>query len=206
MPITVVERLEPIQINKRNRHLLLMQARLAQRLAHALGQQQAIGQLRERVIPRIPLQQLQALLHLRHVAEQRHVMPNIAVPVMHRTDADPRRHLPAILVAALDLAGPMPVEIQRILHWRIKRREPPQHAMGIQITAQHLVLPVTGEAREGLVHGDDPAERVDQDDAFTGVAEHAGGQLWAEGVEVPVQRAFVTGRRPYLESKPCWAR
>ncbi|WVV49622.1 hypothetical protein THH46_05255 [Pseudomonas sp. NA13] len=114
MPITVVQRLEPVQVNKRNRHLLLINTRLAQRLTHPLSQQQPIGQLRERVIPRVPLQQLQTLLHLRHVAEQRHIVLNVTVPVMHRTDADPRRHLPAILVVALNLTGPMAVEIQRV--------------------------------------------------------------------------------------------
>ncbi len=90
MSMPVIDGLEAVQIQIRDRKHLFPPVRLGHGLVKAIGKQSPIGQARQHIVVghmfKLPL----VLLELGHVGEQRHVLQQFSARIAHRID---RQHL-----------------------------------------------------------------------------------------------------------------
>jgi len=112
----------------------------------------------------------------RHVAYQHHVILRLPLLVAHRADLDQAGEAFPVLPAAPGLALPVTGLGQRVQDDFEFGRSLPAGREHVGRTPDDLRPLEAGDPAEGLVHVDDAAVRIDDDDSFAGVAEHAGGQ------------------------------
>ena len=169
----VVHELEAVQVDEQDRHLFARDGRLRQRLAQALLAQRAVGQLGQHVVLRQKADALffglavgdvdgnanevahlpagGAFAHHRHHQPRRVTAPRLA--------ADAHLALPGVFLAQGGPFGPRAVQ------------------QAGNVVTDHLVELVGRAAAKRLVHADDLALRVHDDDALGRSLEHLGPQL-----------------------------
>ena len=173
----VVDIFEAVQVQKHQRHGLVLALRVGQGGADAVLQQTPVGQAGERVKVGQLADVLFVFLALADVRGNGHVVGHRAAAVAQLADGEPLGVGGAVLAAVPQLALPQPGGVQGVPHRPVKIGVLPPGRQQIGVAPQGLGLGVTGDLGEGLVDPHNPALAVGDDDGFAALLKHPGDQL-----------------------------
>ncbi|MDT4845737.1 hypothetical protein FQZ97_797330 [compost metagenome] len=170
-----VDVLEVVEVQQQQGTVLLFAAGAFQHLGDALGEQQAIGQVGQRVMVGEEVQLVLGTLDRADVGEHRHVVGQLAFVVVDGADVLPERVELAVLAPVPHLAAPFPAVAQGVPHGLVEGLGVAAGTEDARVFAQHLGFVVAGDAGEGAVDVDDAAGGVGDQYALLGTVEHRGG-------------------------------
>ena len=144
-----------IQIDHQQRTATLVDLRRSQRLLGAVSEQQAIGQIGQRVVMSQVLEFMFGVLDRADVGKHRHVMAEPAQIVVNDADGLPLRVDFAAFAPVPDFPAPLADAVECGEHRLIESR---RMMAGLEQTgslAEHFFTLITGDLHEGAVHMDD---------------------------------------------------
>jgi len=195
MAHAVIDVLEMVEIQVQDGQHAQLAPRRRQRLRQPVQQQHPVRQVGEEIVlgqvPRVFL----ALLALADVAEDGHVIAQLALAVADGRQRQPGRIAPARLALANDIALPIAVGVDLLPHVLDKRRRVRLRAVRHEGLAQHVVRTVAADLAVGGIHADDALLRIHHDDGDAGMfddlrrqvqgplGQFAGGNIADHGIE-----------------------
>ena len=177
VPVPVIDGLEAVEVEVGDGQRIAAAQGLRHRLAHAVGEQDAIGQRRQCVVVGDVFELALVFLERRDVGEERHVLRDLAAAVTHRADRlHDRVHL-AALPPVPDFTVPVALVGQVVPQAGVERLLLATGAEDARRLPDDLFARVAGNTREGVVDLDDRAIGGGDHDPFARMGEHAGGEL-----------------------------
>ncbi|MNF51691.1 hypothetical protein D3C84_330150 [compost metagenome] len=195
-----VDVLEVIQVQQQQGAAELFAAGALQHMLDAFGEEQAVGQVGQRVVVGEEVQLMLGAFDRADIGEHRDIVGQLARLVLDGTDVLPERVDLAVLAPVPHLAAPFPAALKGVPHGLVEGRSVAAGAEDARIPAQHLGLLEAGDAGEGAVDMDDVAPRVGDQHAFLGGVEYRGGLaqaafMGAARVQVLLQVAQVQAQQ-----------
>ncbi len=172
----VIDVLETIDVHEDQRQRFGVAFDAAQCLADAIGQQAAVGQAGQRVEMRQPVNVRLVRLVRRDVGDDRDVVADLAVFVVHAAD---RRELGiqvAVLAPVPEFAVPGTVHPDAFPHGTHERCIVATGVHHGRRLADQFRGGVARHLHVGLVHHEDVVRGIEDDDAFGALFEDGGGQ------------------------------
>ena len=177
LTILIVDGAEAVKIHAGHGQHLSVAMRLGHGLLQTVGEQYAIGKTRERIELSHTLQLALLLPGLGHVGEKSHVVLDLAGAIVDSADGQSLGKDPAVFGLIPYFARPVAILQQHPPHVAVKRVALPAGLQDTGIAAEYFCAAVAGDARERLVHVEDGAVRIADDDALASVGKDAGGEL-----------------------------
>ncbi|MNI31681.1 hypothetical protein D3C73_855690 [compost metagenome] len=168
----VVDHFEVIQIDQQQRTAALVDLCRRQGLLGAVGEQQAIGQVGQRIVVREVLEFVLRVLDLADVGEHRNVVTELAVIISNQADRLPLRVNFTTFTTVPDFTAPFAAALQCVEHGLVERRRMVAGLEHPGLLTQDLFLLITGDLHESAVHMDDHPLAVGDQHALAGAIEH----------------------------------
>jgi hypothetical protein len=185
----VVDALEVVQVQQQQGTAALVGLGRSQGLLDPVVEQQAVGQVGERVVVNQVRQLALGVLDRADVAEHRHVVGQLAAVVVNGADGLPLRVDLAVLAPVPDFAAPFALLGQGGEYLLVERGVVAARLELARALAQHLVLLVAGDLHERPVDVHDQAVAVAHQHPFEGAVEHRCGHAQALAVLAAQARA-----------------
>ncbi|MNZ67791.1 hypothetical protein D3C78_860470 [compost metagenome] len=178
----VVNALEVVQVEQQQGAAALVGLGRRQCLLGAVVEQQAVGQVGERVVMSEIRQLTLGMLDRADVAEHRDVMTQLAAVIADGANRLPLRIHLAAFAPVPDLAAPLALLRQGGVNLLVERRTVTAGFELARALAEHFVLVVAGDLHERPVHVHDQAIAVGHQYPFQGAVEHRGSHAQALAV------------------------
>ena len=176
--VTVVDRLETVQIQIADRNDLVHAVGAGNRLLHPVRQQHAIGQTGQRIVIGQVFDLLLLLFVFGDVGKNADIVRGFTRRILHRRDAELFRILLAVLAPVPQLARPM-LRLQQLLPQLGYRTRcpcrPDLSTRGVLPNTSSSLKP--GDLGKCTVDIDHCPRGIGDQNAFARIVEHAGGQF-----------------------------
>ena len=177
VPMGVVDCLEAVKVQKRDREAVLAPLALRQSLTQAVGQQHPVRQTGQCIEMGNALQLALLVLHRCDVGKQRDIVLRFARRIAHGTDGQQFGVHLTVLAPVPHFAAPMPLPIELLPHLRIKVSPMAARLQQAGILPNRFLAGVAGDAAEGVIHFDDGATRIGNGDALARMCEDTGSEF-----------------------------
>lgn len=191
VPEALVDVLEMIQVDQQHGAAQPFALAAFQCMGDPFGEQQAVGQVAQRVVVGQVVQLMLRALQCTDVGEHRHVVTEAPLFVMDDADALPLRIDLAALAPVPHFAAPGPAIFQRVPHALVEAGVVVPRVEQIGALPEYLLAAVAGDATEGRIDMDDALVRVGDQHTFLSGIEH--GSSLAQAVLVGTLLGDIAG-------------
>ena len=175
----VVHLLETVEVEVKHGQAQLTLPRVCHGLLQPRAQQHPIGQACQGIVLGVVAQLLLVGFQRRDVGKQRHILPHLPLRILHGADGLHLGIVLATLAAVPQLTLPVTSVEQGAPHLGVEQTVLTAGVEQVGLAPDRLLTGVAGDAGEGFVDVDDGGVGAGDQDALTGMGEHAGGQVQA---------------------------
>ena len=176
----IVDVLEPVQVEEQHRHPGFLATRADDGPAEALGQQRPVRQAGQGVVVGQVAQFLLGALPVGDVVDHGDEVTAHAQRIAHLRHLDPAQEFLVVLAPLPHLAGPVARALEDVAHAAIEVQAVLAGIEQAGVVADHFLLAVSGDPREGRVDRDEAEFQVDHRDRLAHAAQdfqrHAGAR------------------------------